>query len=96
MSFADLQSRTNAAVSAKLATDEATLDGVAITGKFDNASLAGLNNMVLGSNPTFTCASSDAPLSKRGKTLVVSGTSHTVREIKPDGTGMSVLELEAQ
>lgn len=96
MSFAALQSRVNAAVSAKLATDEATLDGVAITGKFDNASLAGLNNMLLGSNPTFTCASSAAPLSSRGKTLAVNGSNYTVREIKPDGTGMSLLELEAQ
>ncbi len=70
----------------------ATLDGISVEGIFDNGSAAGLG--MLGTNPTFTCASASAPSSKRNKTLVVNGTSYTVREIKPDGTGMSVLELE--
>lgn len=50
--------------------------------------------MMLGSNPTFACASTSASSSSRGKTLVVDSVSYTVREINPDGTGMSVLELE--
>ncbi|HAF43432.1 MAG TPA: hypothetical protein DCK83_00420 [Gallionellaceae bacterium] len=72
----------------------ATLDGVSVEGIFDNGSTSGLSNMMLGSNPTFTCRSADAPSSKRNKTLVVGSVSYTVREIKEDGTGMSVLELE--
>lgn len=96
MTFAALQSRVNAAVAEKLLTDAATLNGVAITGKFDNGSASGLSNMMLGSNPTFTCKTADAGSSSRGQTLVVDGVSYTVREVKPDGTGISLLELEAQ
>jgi hypothetical protein len=96
MTFAALQSRVNAAVAAKLLTDDATLDSVLITGKFANGSSAGLNNMLLGSNPTFTCTTADAGSTPRGKTLVVNSVNYTVREAKPDGTGFSVLELEVQ
>lgn len=94
MSFAALQSRVNSAVAAKLATDSATLNSVAITGKFDNGSASGLNNMMLGSNPTFTCMASDAGSASRGQTLVVNAVNYTVREVKPDGTGFTLLELE--
>lgn len=92
--FAALQSRVNAAAAAKLLTDAATLNGVALTGKFDNGSAAGMNNMLLGSNPTFTCLASAAGSSSRGQTLVVDTVSYTVREAKPDGTGFTLLELE--
>jgi hypothetical protein len=89
-----IETATAAQAVAAFSNCAATLDGVAISGIFDNGSAAGLGNMMLGSNPTFTCSSSDAPSSKRNKTLVVNSVSYTVREIKPDGTGMSVLELE--
>lgn len=95
MNFAALESRVNAACAAKLATDVATLDGVAITGKFSNGSALGLNNMMLGSNPTFSCLDSSLPSDARGLMLVVGGASYTVREAKPDGTGYTLLELEA-
>lgn len=72
----------------------ARLDGVDIGIIFDNGSQAGLSNMMLGTNPTATCASTSASSSSRGKTLVVDSVSYTVREVKPDGTGMTVLELE--
>ncbi|HEY4698125.1 MAG TPA: hypothetical protein VIH29_08995 [Gallionella sp.] len=94
MTFAALQARTNAAVAAKLLTDAATLNGAAITGKFDNGFTNGLSGMMLGTNPTFTCLSVDAGSDPRGQTLVVGSTSYTVREAKPDGTGISLLELE--
>lgn len=93
--FATLQTKVNTAVLEKLLTDSATLNGVAVTGKFSNGSASGLNNMMLGSNPTFTLASTSTSSSSRGKTLVVDSVSYTVREIKPDGTGMTLLELEA-
>lgn len=96
MSFADLQSRVNTAVSAKLLTDSATLNGVAVTGKFSNGSASGLNNMMLGSNPTFDLTDTDAGTAPRGKTLMVGSAIYTVREAKPDGTGFTLLELEAQ
>lgn len=70
----------------------ATLNAVALRGIFDNGS-ANAFNMLQGSNPTFACATADAA-SAVGKTLIVGGTSYTVREAKPDGTGYTVLELE--
>lgn len=82
----------NSAVAA-FANCTATLNGVAIGGIFDNGS-ANAFNMMQGSNPTFMCATTDAA-SAVGKTLIVSGVSHTVREAKPDGTGFTLLELEA-
>lgn len=94
MTFAALQTRVNAAVSAKVATDAATLDGVAVTGKFDDGTQSGLNNMMLGTNPTYTLPSASASSSSRGKTLVFDSVSYTVREVKPDGNGWSLLELE--
>lgn len=94
MTFAALEARVNATALAKLANAVATLDGVSISGIFDNGTQSGLSNMMLGTNPTFTCASASASSSSRGKTLVVDTVSYTVREVKRDGTGMSVLELE--
>jgi hypothetical protein len=102
MTFAALQARVNSAVSAKLLTDVATLNSVAITGKFDNGNASGLNNMMLGGNPTFTCMVADmmntlyppGNSDPRGKTLVVNSVNYTVREAKPDGTGITLLELE--
>lgn len=94
--FATLQSRVNAAVVATLLTDAATLNGMAVTGKFSNGSVMGMNNMMLGSNPTFNLTDSDAGSAPRGKTLIVGAASYTVREAKPDGTGFTLLELEAQ
>lgn len=90
---AAIESATAANAVAAFANCTATLNGVAISGIFDNGSDAGLNNMMLGSNPTFTCKTADAS-SPRGKTLIVDSVSYTVREAKPDGTGITVLELE--
>lgn len=93
MSFADLQARVNASVAAKLLTDAATLNGVAITGKFANGNSAVLG-MMLGTNPTFTCLTSASGSEPRGKTLLVNTVNYTVREDKPDGAGFTLLELE--
>ena len=82
-------------MSAKLLTDSATLNGVAVTGKFSNGFAGGLNNMMLGSNPTFELTDADAGSAPRGKTLVVGAESFTVREAKPDGAGFTLFELEA-
>lgn len=70
----------------------APLNGVDVGGIFDNGS-ANAFNMMQGSNPTFMCATADAT-SAVGKTLIVGGVSHTVREAKPDGSGFTLLELE--
>lgn len=94
--FTTLQSRVNAAASAKLLTDAATLNGVAVTGKFLNESEIALR-MIGGSNPVFECPTSLSGLIAKGRTLIVGGVSYTVIEAKPDNTpdGYTVLELEA-
>lgn len=73
---------------------DATLDGAAVVGIFDANSQSGLDGAILGSNPVFMLDSASAAAA-RGKVLVVGAASYTVREVKPDGTGMAVLELEA-
>lgn len=94
--FAALQSRVNAAAAAKLLTDAATLNGVALTGKFNDGSDLALD-VVYGTNPTFICLESVAGSASRGKTLVHKTISYTVREARPDKTqdGFTALRLEA-
>lgn len=68
----------------------------AIDGMFDNAAdeLLGEPGLI-GRPPTFKCRSADLPAgAAKGDTLVVNAVSHTVQEIRPDGTGVSELVLE--
>lgn len=96
MVFAALQLRVNAAVAAKLLTDAATLNGSAITGKFSNGSSAVLG-MLGGFNPQFTLLETDLPVSDpRSLPLVFNSINFIVRENKPDGNGMTILELDKQ
>ncbi len=71
----------------------ATLNGVAVGIIFDNGSDGALSGGMLGTNPIATIATADA-VAPRGQTLIVDAVSYTVREAKPDGTGITVLELE--
>ena len=74
----------------------ATLNGSALVGIFDNASVSVLT-MLGGSNPIFQCAEADlGSVDPRGQTLVVNSISYIVRENKPDGNGMTQLELDKQ
>lgn len=92
MTFAALQSRVNAAVAATLLTDAATLNSVAITGKFDNGYAASFG--MDGTQPSFTCLSADASTAVRGTAFVHSAINYTVQGIEPDGAGMTRLVLE--
>lgn len=49
---------------------------------------------VESSQPLFLCAAADVPTGIRGKTITVSGISYTVRGLRPDGTGITILVLE--
>lgn len=92
MSFATLQQRTNAAVLARLG-DSATLDGVAVVGKFvsDPATTLGM----LCDKPIFDLPAADAGVAPRGKTLVVNGNSYKVSVAhKADSNGFRMLELD--
>lgn len=51
-----------------------------------------------GTTPVFTCRSSDVNAAgiARGTSGTINGVTYVVRNIKPDGTGMSDLILEDQ
>lgn len=55
---------------------------------------------VASRGPVFMCRSADVEATanggRTGDYLTVSGTAYTIRIIRPDGTGMTELRLEAQ
>jgi hypothetical protein len=75
---------------------DATLGGVAVRGIFDTAYLEPLGNLIESSGPVFTLPSVDAASAAHGTTLVVAATTYKVCGIEPDGTGVTLLRLEAQ
>lgn len=75
----------------------ATLNGVAVSGIFDAAyALAGAGTLGMAdTRPSFTLPTASVPASPAGKTLVIGAASYVVAEHQPDGTGVSLLLLEA-
>jgi len=73
----------------------ATLNGVAVKGIFDNAfELGGVGGAGFSTTqPTFMLTTVDAG-TPDGLALVVGGITYTVVGAAPDGTGMTVLTLE--
>jgi len=86
--FATLQQRTNAAVMAKL-SDAATLDGVAVVGKFLDDSAMAFNG-IYGDKPIFELDGIDG-VDHRNKTLAIGTESYIVRECKPNNRNRSTL-----
>lgn len=75
----------------------ATVAGVAVKGIFDKAYQLG-NVGVTGiatTAPVLTLATAGVPADPVGTAVVVSGVSYTVAAHEPDGTGVSLLLLEA-
>ena len=71
----------------------ATRNGTtSVTGLFDKA-YAEAFGMIAGNDPVFRCLTSVGMA--RGDTLSISGTTYTVMEIQPDGTGIDLCKLEA-
>jgi hypothetical protein len=76
---------------------DATLNGMAVRGVFDNefdASSIAVGD-IAGSSPGFTLRTVDVPAKPVGKLLVLGAKTYKVVEHRPDGTGVSVLRLEA-
>ena len=71
---------------------DATLDGAAVRGIFDNGFVSALD--IAGSAPSILLPSSSAASAAAGQTVVVGGASYTVTAIEPDGTGMTLLRLQ--
>ena len=71
----------------------------AIVGVFANPYLgADAGGMVefSATSPTFTARDADFPGVSHGDTLVIGGTSYLIREVMPDGTGITTVMLEEQ
>lgn len=73
----------------------ATLDGAAVRGVFD-----GPSSVVLGgvgtTAPRYTLSSAAAAAATQASVLVMAGTTYRVRDMLPDGTGLTELSLERQ
>jgi len=102
--FAALETRLNRAVFSRLANADAYLDWAPVTGIFDNG--YALGNVgpygMASSSPTFTLDSAQVPSDVVGKTLAVGEDTATTAQVRytiaahqPDGTGISILLLEA-
>lgn len=71
----------------------------AIVGVFDNPYLgADAGGMVefSATSPTFTARDVDFTGAAHGDELVISGTTYIIREVMPDGTGITTVMLEEQ
>lgn len=93
--FAALQDRLNGAVFARLSNAEATLPGgaqVAII--FDNGYVQALGGMAESSMPSCQIASTDAAALVQGSAITISAVAYQVKEVHPDGTGITTLVLE--
>ena len=71
----------------------ATIGGNPVTVIFDNEFLASLD--VESSNPVALANSDDLAGVSHGTTVVIDSVSYTVAGLQPDGTGFTVIELEA-
>ena len=70
----------------------ATIGAASVTGIFD-ATPAEMFGIV-GSNPTFTCASADVTAVAGGTAITINAVAYTVTDIRADGTGVTVLSLD--
>ena len=76
----------------------ATHSGSTVRGIFDNEYSEADPGGEVGftsSEPRFTCRTSEISSAVTGDTITISGTIYTIREIMPDGTGVTELLLEA-
>lgn len=91
--FAAIEARISRAVQAHLANATAVLAGQSFAVVFDAAYADPLG--IAGTAPRAQCVSADVSTATFGTPITVNGAAYTVREKQPDGTGMTVLLLEA-
>lgn len=73
--------------------ETAVIGSTSVVGYYDNAYAEFVD--VEGTAPAFTCKSADLPSgTTHGTAVVVSGSRYVIRNIRPDGTGITVLQLE--
>lgn len=71
---------------------DATVNGAAVRGIFDNAYAEAFGGMVSGSQPRLLVPSATA--AARGQTVVIDAVSYTITAVEPDGTGVTSLGLD--
>lgn len=67
--------------------------GAAVVGIFDKTYLQSMG-IVTGSNPVLLCQSSDVATAAEDTAVTVDATSYKVISQEPDGTGLTLLQLE--
>lgn len=92
--FATAQTRVNAAAMAQLSDSIATIGAASFPVIFSNGYAESLN-FIGGSSPQIKCAASDVSSVVEGTAVTVNAINYTVAEIHPDGSGITVLKLEA-
>lgn len=94
--FAAIESRINDSVFKHLANREATLNGVTVSGIFDDAYSAAMIGDVGMENtqPMFTLKTSLVIGDPVGQTITIDGIGYMVANHRPDGSGVSRLLLE--
>jgi hypothetical protein len=69
--------------------------GAAVTVIFDKATIATLGGDITSDNPVALAVTADvAAWTSNVTTVTIASASYTLRDKRPDGTGMSLLELE--
>lgn len=71
---------------------DAVVDGVNVVGIFDKAYQESFG-IVSGDNPILVVSSNVA--AAEGDSVTINATSYTVAGVQPDGTGITILQLEA-
>jgi len=61
---------------------------------FDKAYQVALGGLVESSGPQCVAKSADVSAVVQGSTLVIGGTTYKAATVQPDGTGITLLELE--
>jgi hypothetical protein len=75
---------------------EGLLDGVAVDGIFESGSYYEPASLIAGSRTTFLVPSAATASTTTSSTLVINAATYRVRSIEPDGTGLTLLDLETQ
>ncbi|MGY8903209.1 MAG: head-tail joining protein [Burkholderiales bacterium] len=93
MSFAELEARSANAVMSSIANATATVSGGASFSVIFNRNY--VDALGISTNqPAAVCADADCASLTLGSVITIGATTYTVREVQPDGTGITTLLLE--
>jgi len=98
MSFATAQARANVSVFKHLANARATFGGRSFDILFRSAYSGALNGMLESASPQAQALSADVSTVVQGDTFFIgdalTGINYIVRNVQPDGTGITTMALE--